>query len=259
MFIKIDAKKFPNNFRDIIIKPISKYKLLIVGCDSLGAVGPKNGDVVKVDGEIVGKFTVRTALMEVMAVNAKPICVACGLAVEPKPTGQKIIKGIESEMKKAGLNPSLDLIISTEKNFSTSQTGMGVAVVGIAEKNSLLMGKSKEGDIIISVGIPSVGNEVLENEQKGFIADLEDLKKLLSMEFVHGIIPVGSKGIIEEVKILAMESRLGIKLYRNIAIDTKKSAGPSTVLLASVERDSFESLKSLLRKPVHKIATLTSF
>lgn len=256
--MKIYPQKIPENFRDIIIKPISGRKLLIVGCDSSGAVGPKTGDVIKVDGEIVGKFIVRTALMEVMAVNAKPLCVACGLAVESKPTGEKILKGVESEIKKAGLDPSKDLVISTEKNFPTNQTGMGVAVVGIVEKTSLLMGKSREGDTITSVGIPSVGIEVLENEQKRVIADLGDLKQMLSLGFVHGIIPVGSKGILYESKILAKESKLGVKLERNIGIDVKKSAGPSTVILASIERDSFQLFKSFMKKPVHKIATLTS-
>ncbi|MCS7113894.1 MAG: hypothetical protein RMJ15_02630 [Nitrososphaerota archaeon] len=257
MSIRIALPKLPDNFRDIIIKPISQRKLLIVGCDSSGAVGSKTGDVVKVDGETVGKFAVRTALMEVMAVNAEPLCVACGLAVEPKPAGEDILKGVQSEMVRAGLNPSRDLVISTEKNFPTIQTGVGVAVVGVVGKDSLLMGKSKEGDIIASVGIPSVGMEVLENERRGVIADLEDLNQLLSLEFVHGVIPVGSKGVLYESKILAKESKLGIKLHRNIPIDTEKSAGPSTVLLASIERDSFELLKAFLRKPVHKIALLT--
>lgn len=248
-------KILPPNFRDVLIKPLTKSKFLVVGCDSSGAIGPKIGDAVKVDGGTLGKFTVRTALMEVMAVGAKPTCVACGLGVEPKPTGESIIEGVLSEMKKVGLDES-SLVISTEKNFETTQTGIGVAVIGVANINELRIGQAKDGDLIVSLGIPSVGIEVLENERKGLIADLEDLMKLLSLNFVHSVIPVGSKGIFYEMNVLAKEAEANLKLNPSLSMDIKKSAGPATVILAAISNNYLEELKSYFKKPINLLACL---
>lgn len=244
-------------YRDALIKPLSGNRFLVVSCDSSGAVGPKAGDLIKVNGEVLGKFIVRTALMEVLAVGAKPLCVACGLGVEPEPSGNSILDGVRMEMRKAGLDPKSDLVVSTEKNFQTSQTGIGVTAVGIVHRNKLLIGKSKKGDIAVCIGLPSVGLEVLENECKGAIADLDDLLRLLSLDFVHGIIPVGSMGILKEVEVLAMESKLHVVLCEDPPVDLKKSAGPSTVLIATVRKKHFEKLRALFRKPTYIIATLT--
>jgi len=194
--------------------------------------------------------------MEVLAAGAKPLCVACGLGVEPDPSGNRILEGVKMEMRKVGLDPKFDLVASTEKNFQTSQTGIGVAVVGVAHKGELLIGKSKKGDIIVGIGLPSVGTEVLKNERRKTIADTDDLLKLLSLGFVHGIIPVGSRGIFNEAEVLAMESNLQLMLFEDAPVNLNKSAGPSTVILAAIENSHFEELKMLFKKPVYEIATL---
>lgn len=238
--------------RDVLIKSISRDKVMVVSCDSSGAIGPKEGDFLKVSGEIVGKFMVRSALMEVLATGAKPMCISCGLGVELTPTGISIIKGIEEEMKKIGMRPEEDLVISTEKNFPTGQTGLGITAIGVAKKKELRIGKSKRGDLIISIGVPSVGMEVLRNE----VADLEDMLSLLSMSFVHSVIPVGSKGIIYESKVLAMESELEVDFFTHTEIDIRKTAGPSTVILATIEERHLEFLKEKIKKPLHVIGKL---
>lgn len=238
--------------RDVLMKRISKDEIIVIACDSSGGIGPKKGDLLKVSGEVVGKFMVRSALMEVLAIGAKPICISCGLGVEPVPTGVNIIEGMKEEMKKVGMNPEEDLVVSTEKNFPTEQTGLGITVVGIVGKKDLRVGKSKRGDLIVSIGVPSVGMEVLKNE----VADLEDMLSLLSMNFVHSIIPVGSKGIAYESKVLAKESMLEVDFFDNIEIDIKKTAGPSTVILATIEEKYFEYLRGRIKKPLHKIGKL---
>lgn len=241
------------NIRDVLIKKLGNY-FLIISCDSSGAIGPKNGDILKVNGEILGKHMVRSALMEVLSVRAKPICISCGLCVEPEPTGESIIRGIKEEMIKVGLNPNEDLVISTEKNFPTNQTGLGITAIGFASKKDLLIGKSKKNDLIISIGLPSVGKEVLENRDN--IVEIEDILTLLSMDFIHGIIPVGSKGILYEANILAKESNLKLKFFNDIKLDIRKSAGPSTVVLVTLKEEYIDLIKSKINKPIHEIAIL---
>jgi hypothetical protein len=241
------------NIRDVLIKKLGNY-FLIISCDSSGAIGPKNGDILKVNGEILGKHMVRSALMEVLSVRAKPICISCGLCVEPEPTGESIIRGIKEEMIKVGLNPNEDLVISTEKNFSTNQTGLGITAIGFASKKDLLIGKSKKNDLIISIGLPSVGKEVLENRNS--IIEIEDILTLLSMDFIHGIIPVGSRGILYEANILAKESNLKLKFFNDIKLDIRKSAGPSTVVLVTLKKEYIDLIKSKINKPIHEIAIL---
>lgn len=261
MFRKIGNENLPSifSYRDVLIKPLLDGKFLVVGCDSSGSVGPKPEDLIRVSGGVLGKFIVRTVLMEILAVGAKPLCIACGLGVEPKPTGASILRGIKREMRKVGLDPKYDLVISTEKNFSTIQTGIGVAAVGLAEGSEMLIGKCEKGDTVIGIGLPSVGMEVIENERKNAIADLEDLHKLLSLTslgFVHAIIPVGSKGIRYEVNILAKESKLKVRFCEHVPVNLDKSAGPSTVILAAIKEDYYETLKSSFKKPIYEVATL---
>jgi hypothetical protein len=244
------------NFRDVLIQPLPNKRFLVVGCDASGGIGPKGLDVLKVDGMVLGRFIVRTALMEVMSVGAKPLCVACGLGVEPDPTGNRIIHGVKHEMGKIGLRPKVALVVSTQKTFKTRQTGVGMTVVGIAKSKDMIMGRSRGGDIVVSIGLPSVGKEVIENEAKGLIADTDDLLKLLSSDFIHSIIPVGSKGVRYELGVLAIESGLKPILAKSLEVNVKKSAGPSTVLLASLRRSNVNDLRGLLNKPMSKIATL---
>ena len=98
---------FIKTLRDVLIFEFDRGRLIVVGCDSAGGVGPKPLDKVKVDGYTLGRFTARVALTEVLCTGAKPICLVNTLSVEPKPTGDQIVKGIKDEARRAGLDPSL--------------------------------------------------------------------------------------------------------------------------------------------------------
>lgn len=240
--------------RDLSIFEISNDSVMVVGCDSAGGIGPKPLDKIKVSGYTLGRFTARVALMEVLAVGANPICLTNTLGVEPDPTGLEIIKGIKSEVKLAQLDPSLVVTGSTEKNVPVEQTGIGVTVVALASKKQLKIGLSKLGDLVVAVGIPSVKNEVLVAEKQRKIADLDDLLKLMHCNFVHEVIPVGSEGVIRELNVLARDADLGIVL-KEPKIDAKKSAGPATVLLATLPEDNLSKISEVLDKPLHEIAS----
>ena len=240
--------------RDLSVFEVRDGSVMVVGCDSAGGIGPKPLDKVKVSGYTLGRFTARVALMEVLAVGAKPICLTNTLAVEPDPTGFEILEGIQNEIQVAGLIDSLVVIGSMEKTVPVQQTGVGVTVVAFAPKNKLNMGLSEPEDLIIAVGRPSVKDEVLPAEERGEIADLETLFKLMSCGFVHEVIPVGSQGIIHETKVLAEDSGLRAKLELPEA-EAKKPAGPATADLVTVPKNALSKLSGLINKPIRVIGS----
>ena len=222
--------------RDVSIIELNNDSVMVVGCDSAGGIGPKPLDKIKVSGYTLGRFTARVALMEVLAVGATPVCLTNTLSVEPDPTGFKILEGIKNEVKLARLDRSLVIIGSMEKTVAVEQTGIGVTVVGLASKNKLKIGLSKPA------------------EERGEIADLEDLLKLMSYDFVHDVIPVGSQAIMHELNVLAKDSGLRAKLELP-KVEAKKSAGPATAVVVTISNNALSRLSGLINKPIQVIGS----
>jgi len=242
--------------RDVLIFEFENGEVMVIGCDSAGGIGPKPLDRVKVDGYTLGKFTARVAIMEVLSTGAKPICLVDTLSVEPEPTGIEIIKGVEDEAKEAGLDPKLAVTGSSEKNIPVDQTGIGVTVIGMTRKELLRIGVSQPKDVVVAVGTPCVGDEVVLAEKERKTADISDILRLLDIDFIHEIIPVGSQGITYEIRTLAKESNLKFKLLDQLKVDVKKSAGPATVILASLPDFKLTELKSAISKPINIVGHL---
>src|SRR6056297_484203 len=238
--------------RDISIVSIGGGRSLVIACDVSGGIGPKNGDKVKVDGKKVGLYTTRVALMEVLAVGAKPISVIDTLSVEYNPTGKDIIKGIEEALKESQLDKSI-LNGSTEDNINTQQTGVGITVVGIIENEYLKINNTNKGDILTAIGLPLVGEEVLDHPD--IRADIFDLQKLNKKKYIKEMMVVGSKGIKYEAELMAEMSDLELNYDQGLKLDLEKSAGPATVILVSLAKENLLNLrKDFSYKPVHQIA-----
>lgn len=222
------GKDLPNN-RDVSLVKLGGDMLLAVACDSSGAIGEKQKDVVKVPPYVVGRFILRVPLMEITSVGASPVAVTCAVCSEPSPTGDGIIAGVRDELKTVDMD--LAMAISTEKNMPTCQTGLGVTVIGTVARQNLRQNMTRPGDTIYCIGLPKVGNEVhLEDPE---IADSKLVKRLLKHPLIHDIIPVGSRGIKGEAESLASYLKLSVEWADNSAVDIKKSAGPSTCLIVT--------------------------
>jgi len=238
--------------RDISIVSIGGGRSLVIACDVSGGIGPKNGDKIKVDGKTVGLYTTRVALMEVMAVGAKPISVIDTLSVEYSPTGKDIIKGIEKALMESQLDKSI-LNGSTEDNINTQQTGVGITVVGIIENEYLKINNTNKGDILTAIGLPLVGEEVLDHPD--IRADIFDLQKLNKKKYSKEMMVVGSKGIKYEAELMAEMSDLELNYDQGLKLDLEKSAGPATVILVSLAKENLLYLREdFSYKPVHQIA-----
>ena len=210
--------------RDLTIVPLGTQSI-VIACDSCGAVGSKAGDVLKLPPRYVGKFTARVALTEVLCSGAVPVTISNGVSCEMQPTGAEIISGIRDELKNAGIT---DIVLtgSTEENFATSMTALAVTVIGTAKSGGLRFGQTVSGDKLVLLSSPKVGAEV-DLEGPGFY---NEIRQLLSLSGVKEIVPVGSKGVAYEAKMLAGLNGVGFTLYET-GVDYYKSAGPVTCLL----------------------------
>ena len=241
---------------DVSIIKVPTGHAIVAGSTSSGAVGPKPMDKVKVDGKILGKFLARVALMDVTTTGAFPLLLSVTLGVEKDPTGNQIIEGIKREARVLGLDPNQVLLENTEDNFETLQTGAGLTVIGFANEDELRLGKTCPGDLVVAIGKPKVGDEVIPAEAKGEIADLKNVVQLSQKRYVHDIAPVGTFGIASEARMLAFGVGRQLKLLDVQGLDLSKSAGPATVILASVDKEKLEELTSLISKPINVIGEI---
>ncbi|MCC5911090.1 MAG: alpha-ribazole-5-phosphate synthase [Clostridiaceae bacterium] len=241
-------------FRDLTLIKHTEDKYLVIACDSCGGIGAKSQDVLKVPFEVVGYYTTRVALMEVLSVGAKVVTVINTLAVEMNPSGKEIIKGIQSLLKEAEIDMTC-LNGSTEENFPTCQTGIGITVIGEVEEANIKANTSHKEDCIIALGIPKVGGE-LKIPFDEEICSIEDLKDLIKIKEIKEIYPVGSKGILYEADCLAKANNFHLKIFEDQELDLKKSAGPATVVVFTINKEALPIVKERIKKPLRVIGKL---
>jgi hypothetical protein len=239
---------------DVSILRIPTGHAIVVGSTSSGAVGPKPKDEVRVEGKVLGKFLGRVALMDVAATGAFPVLLSATLGVESEPTGNEILEGIRREASVIGLEPNQVVMANTEDNFSTVQTGVGLTVIGFVNEEELRLGKTRPGDLVVAVGRPKVGDEVIPAEARGEIADLRNVVWLGQKRYIHDIVSVGAFGIAYEARMLAFAVGRQLKL-KGSGMDVEKSAGPASVLLATLDAEKFEEL-AVLQKPITVIGEI---
>ncbi len=241
---------------DVSILKMPTGHAIVAGSTSSGAVGPKEMDKVKVEGRILGKFLARVALMDVTATGAFPLLLSVTLGVESEPTGNEIIEGIKREARSIGLDPNQVVMENTEDNFQTVQTGAGLTVIGLANEDELRIGKTMPGDLIVAIGRPKVGDEVIPAEARGEIADLKNVTQLNQRKYVHDISAVGSFGIASEAKMMAYGVGRQLKLLDVAGLDLNKTAGPATVVLATIDPEHLEDLSALIPKPINVVGEI---
>ena len=241
--------------RDVEVAFINSEQYLVAACDSCGAIGMKELDELKIPWSITGRFTARVVLLEVLSTGAVPKMMTVAISNEPYPTGDEILKGVKEELASAEL--TLPLAISTEKNMTTQQTGLGISAIGVAEKNQLRIGSSLPGDVIYCLGLPKVGPEV-SNPEDSEIVQIKHIRVLLANGAIHDIIPVGSKGIRKEAQQLANTINSRLIVEPTCILDLDKSAGPSTCLIfSSLSPLSVEFTSSIFNQlPLTKIGTI---
>jgi len=242
--------------RDVEVVMINKAQYLVASCDSCGGIGMKELDVLKSSWFMTGKLTTRVALLEVISTGAIPKMLTVAISNEPHPAGAELLKGVNDELESAGLK-TLPMAISTEKNMPTKQTGLGISVIGVAEKNKLRIGKAQLGDVVYCLGLPKVGHE-LTNSEDLQIVNVKAIRILLKISNIHDIIPVGSRGIRVEAAQLASNANSRLQVDPNCTLDLGKSAGPSTCLIfsSSTNEGLNQAFSSFPELPLTRIGKL---
>jgi hypothetical protein len=242
--------------RDLTVIDLVGDLLLVVAVDSDGAIGPKPGDVVKTTGYACGRFGARVPLMEILASGAVPIAAFDPLAVERVPLGDEIIRGIQDELRSIGLPPEFPLSGSTEDNVPTRQTGMGVVLIGLVEKKEFRPGCSMRNDQVFCIGIPKSGPADEVRLEDPDIASAKTVVEVSTLEGVHDILPVGSKGLLFEARELADTAGLRFVADELCSLDVHKSGGPSTCFIVSGLPSIGDGLQQQTEVPVHRIGVL---
>ncbi len=242
--------------RDLLITELTEELWLVIACDSAGGIGPKKLDTYFSSGYELGRLVVRVPIMEILACGSVPVVVVDTLAVEMEPTGKEIIRGVKDEVNDAGIKENLAVTGSTEDNVQTVQTGIGVVAIGLVNKKDFKPGRSVKGDVVACVGIPKSAPEYKVTYSDHEIADPQTIRELNKFEFVHDILPVGSKGIKHEFLALAKSAGLRAEYFKNLKVDINKSGGPSTCCIASLPEEKIETLRQKIYQPVSLIGEL---
>lgn len=244
---------YSHQVRDLSIIDLDAGRLLVIAVDSDGGIGELVHDPVYCTAFDLGRFSIRVPLMEIRASGAKPIAAFDMLTVPMDKYGKEIIRGVRAELLEADLTDNFPLSGSTEDNVPTTMTGVGTAVIGIAEKNEFRPGTTKTEDVILCIGLPKSApdEKVLLNDPE--IIKQSDLSTICKIENIHEILPVGSKGIAYEIN--QIEETVGLKsvIKKNIRINLEKSAGPSTCVIVTTSPDTEKVLKNHLNVPITKV------
>lgn len=212
--------------RDITFIPVNEFESLVVASDNSGGIGLKDRDIVKTPYEVVSYYCFRVALMECMAAGGMPISVVIYNFCEVD-SWKAIVAGVESGLTEMGL--SVPITGSTESNFPLLQSALGTIVIG--KRDSRLQEKevSYPEMKLGVIGSPLVGDEVLNKEVE--VLPLSLFQKLCQLEDIV-ILPVGSKGVLHELKVMLGDAKL-LETDIICEVDVHNSGGPSTCILVA--------------------------
>jgi hypothetical protein len=193
----------------------------IVTTDNSGGIGEKTGDIVAVPDRVTAHFAARVALLEQWASHAEPISILIH-NFSGSASWANYVAGVTDVFHEAGFEvPSISG--SSETNMELVQSAMAVTMIG-----KKVEAPTNEKVAWFTYGAPLVGNEVRERAEE--IASVALIYEAIKNGIVYQIWPVGSKGIVEEFRLLTGNKEVRVETV----LDTAKSAGPSTVVILAI-------------------------
>lgn len=225
----------------------------VVACDANASVGELPNDFMRRPPEEAGYNAAKVALMETLAAGATPLVVADALCGPLDDYGVRVVDGIRRALAEIGSDAVLTG--SDETNMTTTQTGVGITVIGRVSTDEFRLGTSRSGDLVLCIGMPKDGVIVPYREGDDDIAGPRHVLAVLATA-AHEILPVGSRGVGYEVRQLGLTAGLDVELDPDCGIDLVRSAGASTCFLVSAPPLAFDSIRAVVDLPVAVVATL---
>jgi hypothetical protein len=225
----------------------------VVACDANASVGELSADFLRRPPEEAGYNATKVPLMEVLATGAKPFLVVNTLCGPLDEYGSRVVGGVRTALAEVGSDAALTG--SDETNMTTTQTGVGVTVLGAVAAADLRVGTSRAGDVVVCVGTPKDGVVVPYREGDADIAGPRHVVAALGVG-VRELLPVGSKGVGYEVGQLATTAGLVAEPLAAPGLDPVVSAGASTCFLATLPAEAVPALRTAVALPVVAVATL---
>ncbi|AEV19845.1 hypothetical protein GTCCBUS3UF5_25420 [Geobacillus thermoleovorans CCB_US3_UF5] len=223
--------------RDVLFLPFADGMELAVAADGSAAVGDKPGDVVSVSVDVVAYFSARVALMELLSVGAEArVVVLQNFIADDR--WEALCCGIRRTCRELGID--LPITGSTESNFPTVQSALGVTAIGTVANERKRIGITPEEAKFAVIGRPLVGSAVLSHPE--WVAPLPLFAALLRTPYIYELIPIGSKGIYYEwTQLLAANGRQGRACACPLPLFS--SGGPATSVLVSYDPDGEREIK----------------
>ena len=222
-------------FRDLTVIHLNGHSI-VVAADAAGGIGPNELDVEEATGESVAYFATRVVLAELYSVGACPLAL-----INTVPTGKafaedEALRGINRLLNEERLAEQVEVGGSSENNFGMLQTAIGVVLIGIAPTANIEAGRIHAGDEVYQLGVCKVGSDVRFCDPTR--VGLGTIRSLAVLPWVHEVIPLGSGGVLGEVRALqARDVILAFEAKTDFA-ELEESAGPATSALVITAQGS---------------------
>lgn len=230
--------------KDVAIIPLSNELELVIASDNSAAIGRKKLDAVQVDHSVTGYYATRVAYMDLLRVGARPKAIVLQnfTGDEAWEAYEKGVRQLLAETEYA----DLPITGSTESNFTTLQSALGLTIVGTREKPVTKQKEINENTQFAVIGKPLVGHEALE--QSEHIAPLFLFEQLSKCKAVIDLVPVGSTGIQAEWQQLTGKRN---KLASDLNVS--QSGGPATCFIIAYDSQAQEEIENLAGTYFHPI------
>lgn len=231
--------------RDVAVIPFGNDEEIVIASDNSGGIGMKQLDHVYVGYETVSYYSFRVAYMECVSVGAIPFSVVIH-NFNGDGAWSALVAGAEQGMREIGID-NLQITGSTETNMTLMQSAVGITVLGKRKTRQEKTFSSINQVNTAIIGKPLVGTEVIQQNED--IAPLDLFQWCCAQESVLEVLPVGSKGILFELKQLFAN-----QLLRYTSdLDMKKSSGPSTCFIIVYRQTVDKEIKDKAGKWFHAV------
>ncbi|WP_326833222.1 transcriptional regulator [Cutibacterium porci] len=225
--------------RDLLLADIPASRL-VIACDTIGGIGPRPNDSYPADPVWCAHLGARVPLLELLCAGAPPLILVDTLC-QDSASAQPMIDEFRRCAVAAGIGPDA-VTGSTEDNVATTQTGIGVTIIGVMPDN---LPTALDGDAMVCVGAPISAPDDDVTPGRREIVDVAEVRALMTSGKVHDCIPVGSHGVAWEARQLASTAGLQAT-FHTTGVDLNHSGGPSTCLVLACDEGDVEELRGLV-------------